>query len=173
MALVLLTLALYAQVVIPPPPLAAPPSPPVEKPAPSLPANWFGAGAAYSNVSKPAVSGWFSYAILLSASAKIYSFTTHDLTSTRSKPYTIQSSVRSGIAPLLRQIGPVSILGFGDAGMAGAQQSVAGAFSGGGIVVWRLGKTDWTLVASVRELKSNVSGAETQQIYEFGLGRTW
>ena len=183
---VLLTAVLPAQVIVPTPPPQPPTAPAASIPAPApapalapapapatLPVNWFGTGAAYSSLSRPGISGWYSYALLLSNSARIYSFTTHDITSTRTRPYTLQSSVRTGIAPVIRQFGPVTILGFGDAGMAGADNSIAAAFSGGGVVVVQLGKTDWTVVGCVRQFKSNVAGADSQQIYELGFGRTW
>lgn len=139
--------------------------------APALPNNWAGAGAAYTNFVNPPISGWFSYAVLLSERGALYSFTTHDITSSRTKPYTIQTSIRTGLATLVRRIGPIAMLGFGDAGVAGAGESIGGAFSGGGIGILQIGRTNWTLEIAVRRIKTTIG--ETQSVFEFGAGRVW
>lgn len=139
--------------------------------AQSLPSNWAGAGAAYSDSIRPPVSGWFSYAMLISEKGALYSFTTHDITSSRERPYTMQTSIRTGLATLMRRIGPIAVLALGDAGMAGAGSSLGGAFSGGGIAILQIGHTHWTLELAVRRIKTTIG--ETQSVYEFGTGRTW
>lgn len=138
---------------------------------PTLPQNWAGAGGAYDPTSRPQVAGWTSYATLVSEKAGLYSFTTHDITSTKNHPYTIQTSVRTGIAVVLRTIGPLVILGLGDGGMAGSGDTVGGAFSGGGVGILRLGKTTWTLVTAVRHLKTATGGS--QNTYQMGVGKTF
>lgn len=139
-----------------------------------LPSNWAGAGAAYNSFASPKVSGWASYATLISEKGMIYSFTTHEVTSSTRHPFTIQTSIRSGLATVVRRFGPVVILGFGDAGMAGAGSSVGGSFSGGGIAIIQLGKAGrTTLSVSVRNVKSNVGLGQSQQPIEFGVGRTF
>lgn len=140
---------------------------------PFLPNEWMGAGGAWNQASHPQVAGWASYARLISAPAGLYSFTSWDLT-IRPKGVanagTSQSSTRTGMALLLRQLGPVSLLGLGDAGAAIPANGLAGAFSGGGIVVFKLGKWNLTLELAARVLK--VSGQPNQTIYELGFGRT-
>lgn len=136
---------------------------------PALPQAWAGAGAAYNAYAGPPVNGWASYALLISAKAQVYSFTTHDLTSSTAKPYTVQTSVRSGLATVLRTLGPIVILGFGDAGLAAAGTSAGSAFSGGGVGLIRLGKTQWTIALGGRQLKTAIGGSQT--IWEMGFGR--
>lgn len=136
-----------------------------------LPNNWAGTGAAYASFARPPVSGWFSYAVLVSEKGALYSFTTHDITSSKTRPYTIQTSVRTGLATLIRRIGPIALLGFGDAGMAGAAESLGAAFSGGGIGILQIGRTNWTLEIAVRRIKTTIGAS--QSVYEFGAGRTW
>lgn len=156
----------------PPPPLTS--LPPLPETIRTLPGNWFGLGAAYAGQAHPPVSGWYSYAILLSTSAKVYSFTTTDIVPTLVKPYSIQHSTRTGIAPVIRDFGPVAVLGIADAGMSVSGSSVGGAFSAGGIVVVRLGSTHWSLAGIARRLRSNAAMAgDDQWIYELGLGRSW
>lgn len=142
--------------------------------AAQLPSNWFGSGAALNQASKPPVAGWFSYAVLISSQAQLYSFTTHDIFLTDQR--IITSSVRSGIASPVRTIGSCAgtclvLLGLGDAGMAAGGATVGGAFSGGGIGVLKLGRTNWTLVAGGRVL--SVANGGKQTVYELGFGRAW
>lgn len=137
-----------------------------------LPANWAGAGAAYNGYSRPQVNGWASYAKLLTEKGGgLYSFTSWDVTSARTKPFTTQTSARTGIATIVKQVGPIYVLGFGDAGMASSSDGFGGAFSGGGIGVWKIGKTSFTFVAAARVLR--VSNGATQTVYEVGFGRVY
>jgi hypothetical protein len=141
---------------------------------------WLGAGGAYTSQSTPNVAGWMSVAKMLSQSGPVYSYTTTDYTSARSKPFTLQSSVRTGLGTVVRQWGPVSVIGLADAGTALAAKpvmgvgpstgtSVGGAFSGGGFAVWRFGKTgQFTVEAGARILKTTIGGS--QVVVEFGLG---
>lgn len=138
--------------------------------APVLPNQWMGAGAAWNQNTTPQIAGWASYAKLVSAKGQTYSFTSWDITSSKAKPYTAQTSARTGLATVIRQFGPITLLGFGDAGMATSVSNFAGAFSGGGIVAIKLGKTDFTINLAARVIK--VASQSNQVIYEFGFGRT-
>ena len=138
-----------------------------------LPQNWAGAGAAYNSETRPAVAGWFSYAVLISQKGSLYSFTSHDVFLSSVKPYTVETSVRSGLATVVRSVGPIIVLGFGDAGFTAGGTSIGGAFSGGGIGVIRLGKTNWTLELAARVIKSSINPTGNQTVYEIGAGRVW
>lgn len=140
-------------------------------PSTLLPNNWAGFGAALNLASKPPVAGWYSYATLLSSKGQIYSFSTHDVLLSPQKPYRLLDSARTGAATVLRQFGPVTILGLGDIGMVASGASVGGAFSGGGLALVKLGKTNWDIVVGARVIKT--SGNGNQDIYEIGLGRSW
>lgn len=137
----------------------------------ALPQNWAGAGTAYNSESRPAVAGWFSYATSISQKAQLYSFTSHDVFVSSAKPYTVQTSVRSGLATVVRTLGPVIVLGFCDAGFAAGGTNVGGSFSGGGIGIIRLGKTDWTIALAARVVKSSINSTGNQTVYELGLGK--
>ena len=130
---------------------------------PALPSNWVGAGAAYP------VAGWASYATLMSSKGQVYSFSSWDATVTKTRPHVIQSSARSGLATVLRTWGPVTLLGFAEAGVAAAQTTTTGAFSGGGVGVLKIGKTAWTIEVAVRVLKTPINGQQNE--YELGTGR--
>lgn len=132
-----------------------------------LPANWYGAGASYA---APQVAGWVSYAGLVSRPQQLYSYTTHDITRVASPgPARLQSSTRTGFAAVVRTLGPLIILGYGDGGTALAGDHGGGAFSGGGIGILRLGRTCWTIAAAVRSLKTSIGGSQT--VVAVGIGR--
>jgi hypothetical protein len=137
--------------------------------AQALPQNWAGAGGAFTPATSPQAAGWASYATLISQTTQAYSFTSHDIFLSANLPHTVLSSVRTGIALVMRRAGPLTVLGLGDAGVAAGGTSAGGAYSGGGIGILQIGKTSWTLCAAVRVVKTTIGG--TQNVYEFGLGR--
>lgn len=132
----------------------------------ALPQDWYGAGGSWNGQA----AGWASYARLLSNSGQVYSFTTWDVTRTKLKPY-VTSSARTGAAFVVRTVGPLTVLGLGDAGVATASTNTSGSFSGGGLLVVRLGKTAWTLCAGVRVVKAAATAAGSQTVIELGAGR--
>jgi|SRR5579859_576013 len=152
---------------VPEPPKPAPAS--VNVATPTLPSQWMGAGAAWNQNTTPQIAGWASYAKLVSGKGQTYSFTSWDVTSSKKTPFTAQTSARTGLAAVIRQLGPITVLGFGDAGMATSVSNFAGAFSGGGIAVIKLGKTNFTIELAARVLK--VASQPNQVVYEIGLGR--
>ncbi len=135
------------------------------------PENFAAAGGAFNQSSKPPLAGWFSYGVKISDKGMLFSFTTHDVLLSQAKPYTVQTSVRTGLATVLRTLGPIIILGLGDAGMAAGGTSVGGAFSGGGIGIIRLGKTNWAIALGGRVIKTANGGSQT--VYELGFGRSF
>lgn len=136
---------------------------------PPLPNQWFGAGAAYNASTKPAIAGWASYAHLMSGSAQTYSFTSYDVTSLNPKTFTAQSSVRTGLATVIRCYKNACLLGYGDLGVAVSASNLGGAFSGGGIGVIRIGKSQWTGLVAARVIKTSLG--PQQAVYEIGVGR--
>ncbi len=143
---------------------------PAPVPASPFPQAWAGAGGAWNSTARPQVTGWVSYAVLLSEKGQVYSYTSQDLIPLRvNHLLTIQSSTRTGLATVFKQLGPITILAYGDAGIASIGTVTGGAFAGGGIAVIRLGKTNWTIEAGARLLKSSVGGE--QPIYTIGWGR--
>lgn len=156
---------------------------------PQYPSNWVGVGAGFTSGATPPVAGWASYAIKISDKGPIYSFSSYDIVSGKTRPFSIQTSVRTGFATVLRQWGPVSLLGFGDAGMATAATTsataatptksatsvaattVTGAFSFAGAIVWQVGRTHWTIEGCARYLQTPINGND--KVYELGTGRTF
>jgi hypothetical protein len=110
---------------VPPPVAPGPTAAPVQ-----YPRNWGGAGAAYNSFVKPPLSGWISLANFISDKGPVDSFSTIDITSARTKPFTSQTSVGTGLATVIRQFGPVTILGFGVAGASMVATNLGGAFAG-------------------------------------------
>ena len=138
--------------------------------AESPPVNWAGAGAAYNQYAQPQANGWVAMATLLTDKGPIYSFTEETITSAKTKPFTVQTSATTGFATLIKQYGPVSVFGFGTAGMATSVGSIGSAFAGGGVGIWKLGKTNWSLVFGAQFLKTT---SNAQTVYSFGVGRAF
>ena len=137
----------------------------------NLPTNWAGVFATYGTKA----GGSFSYATLLSGKGQIYSFTTYDESVVKSTTggYVVQSSPRTGFATLFRNIGPVYLFVFGDAGTSTTGTNTGGAFGPGGMCLVRLGKTDWTIQGAVRYIKNTLPSLPDQTIYELGFGHIW
>lgn len=131
----------------------------------ALPTNWTGAGAAYTTK----IGAWVSFATLINAKGQIYSFTTQDESVLSKKPLTVQTSTRTGLCTVMKNFGPLYLLGCADAGGATTGTNIMGAFAGEGVALLRLGKTNWTVVFSGNYLKA--SGSQTT--YKFGFGRIW
>ena len=146
-----------------------PPVPPAE----IYPPNWYGAGAAWNQMASPQINGWASYAHLLTAKGPVYSFTSWDVTSAKSPDhkFTPQTSTRTGLATVIRKIGPVTVIGLVDGGMAAASSNVSGAFSGGGVGIITLGKSSWNIVVGAKFLTTPLGGK--QAAYQFGFGKSY
>jgi hypothetical protein len=146
--------------------------------APALPANWYGAFASYDSSSSPGLAAGATEASLLSQGAQVYSYNSWDVTLIKqpkgsAMAYTYQSSPRTGMAMILRTMGPISIIGFGNLGVATAGQNASLATSGGGVVLIKLGKTTpWSLFAGAHVLNTGALGG-TKTIPEFGIGRSF
>lgn len=136
----------------------------------TLPSNWAGIGALY-NPGGGKATGWASYAKLVDPKSGTYFFTTEDVMPVKGPPFQLQTSVRVGVATIMKDLGPVKILGIVDGGGATVGGSSSGAASGGGIAVWQF-NSGWNLMLGLRVLKTAfVSG--TPKLYEIGFGRTW
>lgn len=150
--------------------------PVVPEPTTSYPPNWIGVGAAYG----PPVTGWASYARAVSTKQGVYSYTTYDVT--LSKTHQLQTSTRTGFGLILRQVAVggmvASLVALGDVGVvtgvatAPATGSAANvAYGGSGGVVVQLSKTsNWTAEVFVRRVQLSTG---LQTIYEVGWGRTF
>lgn len=156
-----------------------PPGQAAATPAVAYPAQWYGAGLAYNPSGSPVANGWFSAAVRVTNPTTatgvpaLYSFTTTDETFAKiGGKYQLTSSPRTGVGSILHstQIGKwwVHIMAFGDAGAATTTSNLLGAFSGGGGGILQHGK--WTFEVFDRVLK--ISGAQNQNVIEFGVGRT-
>jgi len=154
-----------------PAPKPEPAPAPVAAPAVAYPSTWYGVGAAWNSAASPKFNGWGSLAILAQKSVPLYSFTSYDVNAVRSgKGYQLKDSARTGVAMVIKQIGPANVLALGDAGAATSNTATTGAFSGGGGIVVKLGGGKWTLCGFARVLKIN--GSANQTVYELGFGRT-
>lgn len=144
-------------------PLAAQTSAP-----PVIPQGLLAAGASYNVKASPRVGGWVSLANLVAKSGGgTYAYSTMDLLERKGKPMT---SIRTGAAQLLHAYGPISVLALVQAGIATSASATTGAFSGGGVFVYRPKRTDWAVIGEIRAV---TAGGVTQPVFEIGFGRTF
>lgn len=138
---------------------------------PAPPMGFVAAGAGWNPYTTPQASGWASYGYLINEKQELYWFTTEDITSSAKRPFTIQTSVRTGLATPLKKIGRVTIMGLFDIGGASSNLTSGLAGSTGSIGLVRVTK-NWYLVGGFRVLKINgVPG--TPKLYEAGFGYTF
>ena len=129
------------------------------------------AGAAYNRYASPQINGWLSYVKRITTSKPIFSYSTYDITSVKQTPFTVQTSLRTGVLYVVVEFGKVKVFEFGDVGMAVASvmsgTNVGAAYSGGGGFTYELGK-GWHTVVVIRELKTSLSDRQT--VVEGGFG---
>jgi len=133
-----------------------------------LPSGWAGGGVSYGVHG----GGWVSTAFLVNSKTETYSFTTFEETLSKTKPYLIISSVRSGACTVMKSLGNFSLLGCLDVGSATSGTNAGLAYSGTGVGVYKIGKTNWTILVPVRYVKT-AAPAATSTILELGIGRSW
>jgi hypothetical protein len=133
----------------------------------SLPNNWVGAWASWDG----RFGGGASYATLISGKGQVYSFTSYMQSVAPSKPFRLLSTTETGLAMLMRQIGPISMFAFAQGGQTNNGTTVTASFSGGGLVTIRLGKTNWDVAAAIQPSTSGIAGQT--RAYKLGLGRIW
>ena len=131
---------------------------------PTSPA-FYGLGTSMMPQSSPKATGWAAMAYLVNSSAKLYSFSEIDYS--LASDHKLQTSVRTGVATLMRSFGKIGLYGIGDAGVATTGGATGGAFSGGGVLLIPLGQKTRLLIG-VRVLKTALG--DTQQYVEIGFG---
>lgn len=130
--------------------------------------NWVGLGAGYNPSASPKATGWISEATCISQSQGIYSYSTYEAIPQRNAVPLV--SARTGVATVLRQFGPsVYLLALATAGMAQTGTATTGAFSGGGMLMYRH-PSGFTFEAGARILSA---GGNQQAVYEVGVGHSW
>jgi hypothetical protein len=132
--------------------------------------SWLGAGASYSQESTPQGAGLLAYATQVSAKGEIWSFSEYLITSSKSKPWTPQTSTTTGIWNPLKKFGFLTLGTFYQAGVA-TSSSTGLALSGGGMLIAKPWKDKpWTFGLAVQYLSTN---SNKQTVYSFVVGRTW
>lgn len=136
------------------------------------PDSFVAAGGSYNAFSRPVAAGWFTYGKLIDTGSATYLFTTEDVTSSRERPYTAQTSVRMGVATLLKKVGPLQFYGVVDGGGATAGTDSGGAASGGSFAVLQFGKKTWGAIVGFRILKTSIAPG-TPKLYEAGFFKSF
>lgn len=136
---------------------------------PNLPQGLLATGASYDAGASPRAAGWLSAAYLLNKTVGTYSYTTVSLSALHGKP---TQAFTSGAAQLVRQwpIG-VSLLALIQGGVTTTSTTTSGSIAGGAVGVWQLGKTNWTVIGTMRAITS--AGQPVRNVVELGIGRTF
>jgi hypothetical protein len=137
---------------------------------PALP-NWIGLGGGYSSADSPHMGGWAAMALPVSQSQSVYSYTVYEAIPVRGRVPTI--STTTGMATILRTLtvnrGTLYVLGLVTAGTAVTATAVTGAFSGGGLGVFKF-RNGFTIEAGATAEKA---GTGTRPSFKLGGGWTW
>lgn len=126
-----------------------------------------GGGASFNQYSEPQISGNLIYAHKVSEG--LYSFNLVDLTSKTAEPFTVTTSITTGLAQYVRTIGRARVYVVGTFGVSAGGEDVGSAFSSGGAAVIPLGSKGWCLLPNVRVLKSSLT-SEFQAVYGLSFG---
>ena len=164
--LFILLLLAFALLISLPVPLSAQSTTPVTATT-EVPNNWVGTWASWNGK----WGGGLSYATLVAAKAQLYSYTSYVQSVAPGRPFRLLTSTETGAAMLMRQLGPVSLFGFFQGGQVNNGTNATAAFSGGLLVMFRLGRTNWTIPVAVEPSTSGLVGQT--QVYKVGVGRIW
>ena len=128
-----------------------------QSPAPSqVEHDVFGAVVNWDNYSSPKVTGTLGYAKLITGNT--YSFTTVDVNSAHTHPWSVQTSITTGIAQRLTTVSKFQIYTGGTFGVATTGSNVGGAYSGRVLIVRPI-KGNWAGIAIM-----GVSGATISNV---------
>jgi hypothetical protein len=161
-----LTLALSWPVLAQTPPPAALP---VVAPA-ACPASFYAAGVSLNPQATPNLAGWYAIALPITKCEKAfqaYSITMNNLTPKGSgASLTVASTMSTGLAIPLKQVGPIDIYTFGTLGtsISGPSSSLAGTW--GGIAVVPIGRTTWRITPWAQSIAGKWTGG-------LGIGRSY
>jgi hypothetical protein len=133
---------------------------------PEPPTDLVAAGASLNTFSSPPISGNVAYAHRLSGGT--YSYTVVDMTSKLSSPFTLQTSTSTGVAQYLMTFGPARVYALGTAGIAAGGTNTGVVITGGTAIIIPIGKTSYSLIPSLRVLKSSIF--DRQEVYGLALG---
>jgi hypothetical protein len=139
----------------------------------ALPTNYVGIGAGYNGGTIPNLNVTASFATLITKSAGLYSFTSGDYYSARTKPYGVTSSLRTGIAMVLRNWQRFTILEMFNAGAAGVSAGgIAPSLGIGAIGALKL-PGGWALAIDIHEADAiaNKQAWTLQSVFQ--VGHVW
>jgi len=128
-------------------------------------------GSGYSSADSPHFGGWAALALPVSQSQGIYSYTLYQAAPVAGRAPTI--STTTGVAMILRSFatkrGTLYVLGLTTAGAAVSGTATTGAFSGGGIGVWKFPGGFTVEFGGTAEK----AGAGTRPSLKLGGGWSW
>ncbi len=141
--------------------------------AQTMPSKFYATFANFQTISHPELTGGAAIAIPLDQKQENYSFTTYDVTPRLIKnQFSIQTSVRTGIATSIKDIGPCRIFALVDGGYATTGESGSGAIGGGFTAVCPMFKLpSWKLLGGARIIKTAEPGSPKS--YQLGFGRSF
>ncbi len=127
----------------------------------------------FQTISHPELTGGAAIAIPLDSKQENYSFTTYDVTPRLiASKFSIQTSVRTGIATQVKDIGPCRIFALVDGGYATTGENGSGAIGGGFTAVCPMFKVpSWKILGGARIIKTADPGSPKS--FQLGFGRSF
>ena len=134
------------------------------------PAHFYATFLNFQQQTHPELTGGAAVALPLDSAQNNYSFTSYDVTPRLiAKKFQIQTSVRTGIATQVKDIGPCRVFALVDGGYANTGDTASGAVGGGFVGVCPLAKTKFKVLGAVRIIKTSDPGSPKS--YQLGIGR--
>lgn len=125
-------------------------------------------GASWNQYAQPPISGAALYAHQINGGT--YSFSLVDIISKSVTPFTTTTSISTGVAQHVRDIGKAHVFVTTTVGVASGGENVGYAWTGGGAVVFPLGR-GWALMPNVRVLKSSLTDLQLSYGLAVGFGK--
>jgi hypothetical protein len=126
-------------------------------PGQAQPSNYMGVGAGYNGGSAPNLNVTATYATLIGKSNNLYSFTSADYFTARTRPFSVTSSVRTGIAMAIRSWSHFTLLEMFNAGAADGPSGVMPSLGTGAIGMVTL-KGGLAVAVDIHEAKAVGNG---------------
>jgi hypothetical protein len=133
--------------------------------------NYVGIGAGFNGGTTPNLNVTATFATLITKSGGLYSFTSGDYYSARTRPFSVTSSLRTGVALVLRSWSRFTLLEMFNAGATGGAGGVAPSLGVGAIGMVRL-NGGFALAVDVHEAKQ-VGNAQWALQSVLQVGHVW
>jgi hypothetical protein len=133
------------------------------------PSQFVAAGVSWNQYAAPQISGSLLYAHRVAGNT--FSFSLVDITSKSVRPFTVQTSISTGLGQHMLDVGRGQVYAVTTVGLAAGAENVGGAWTGGGAVVVPVGKRGLAVMFSARTLKTSLAGWQGMYTGWIGWGK--